>query len=64
MPYEEEEAVKDAVIKKSIKEAGSEVERTEGRGLVKVGGDMAEQSLTRVTDCAMNLRLKYPVLIQ
>lgn len=64
MPYEEEEAVKDAVIKKSIKEAGSEVERTEGRGLVKVGGDMAEQCLTRVTDCAMNLRLKYPVLIQ
>lgn len=64
MPYEEEEAVKDAVIKKSIKEAGSEVERTEGRGLVKVGGDMAEQSLTRVTDCAMNFRLKYPVLIQ
>lgn len=62
MPYEEEEAVKDAVIKKSIKEAGSEVERTEGRGLVKVGGDMAEQSLTRVTDCAMNLRLKYPVM--
>lgn len=62
MPYEEEEAVKDAVIKKSIKEAGSEVERTEGRGLVKVGGDMAEQSLTRVTDCAMNLRLKYLVM--
>lgn len=39
MPYEEEEAVKDGVIKKSIKEAGIEVERMEGRGIVQVGGD-------------------------
>lgn len=40
MAYEEEEAVKDAVIRKSIKEAGIEVERTEGRGILKVGGDI------------------------
>lgn len=39
VPYEEEEAVKDAAIKKLVKEVGTEVERTEGRGIVRVGGD-------------------------
>lgn len=39
MPYEEEEVVKDAAIKKFVKEAGTEVESTEGRGILKVGGD-------------------------
>lgn len=38
--YEEEEAVKDPVLRKLIKEAGAEVERTEGRGILKVGGDL------------------------
>lgn len=37
MAYEEEEAVKDAAIRKLIKEAGTEVERMEGRGTLKVG---------------------------
>lgn len=36
MAYEEEEAVKDAAIRKSIKDLGTEVERTEGRGILKV----------------------------
>lgn len=34
--YEEEEAVKDPAIRKSIKEIAAEVERTEGRGQLKV----------------------------
>lgn len=37
MAYEEEEASKDAAIRKAIKDVGIEVERTEGRGLLKVG---------------------------
>lgn len=40
MAYEEEEAVKDPVLRKLIKEAGCEVERTEGRGILKVGGGL------------------------
>ncbi|XP_011603964.1 uncharacterized protein [Takifugu rubripes] len=34
--YEEEEATKDAAIRKGIKDVGTEVERTEGRGILKV----------------------------
>lgn len=37
MAHEEEEASKDAAIRKAIKESGTEVERTEGRGILKVG---------------------------
>lgn len=37
MAYEEEEASKDAAIRKAIKDVGIEVERTEGRGILKVG---------------------------
>lgn len=37
MAYEEEEATKDAAIRKGIKDVGTEVERTEGRGILKVG---------------------------
>lgn len=37
MAYEEEEASKDAAIRKAIKDVGIEVETTEGRGILKVG---------------------------
>lgn len=34
--HEEEDAVKDPAIRKSIKEAAAEFEKTEGRGQIKV----------------------------
>lgn len=50
MAYEEEEASKDAAIRKAIKDVGTEVERTEGRGILKVGLMLAEQSMARLKE--------------
>lgn len=50
MAYEEEEASKDAAIRKAIKDVGTEVETTEGRGILKVGLVWAEQSLARLKE--------------
>lgn len=44
MAYEEEEASKDAAIRKAIKDVGIEVETTEGRGILKVGFGMTRRA--------------------
>lgn len=37
MPHEEEEVTRNPVIKKEMKSIAAEVEKTEGRGQIKVG---------------------------
>lgn len=46
--HEEEEAIKDPVVRKAIKEVAAEVEKTEGRGQLKVSAGICVKDLTKL----------------
>lgn len=55
VPQSEEEATKDPVIRKSIKEAAAEVEKSEGRGQLKVTLSISD---TKVNDLSISNHVK------
>lgn len=46
--HEEEEAIKDPVVRKAIKEVAAKVEQTEGRGQLKVSVGIGEKVLDKI----------------
>lgn len=46
--HEEEEAIKDPVVRKAIKEVAAKVEQTEGRGQLKVSVVIGEKVLDKI----------------
>lgn len=55
----EEEATKDPVIRKSIKEAAAEVEKSEGRGQLKVTSNTSDADVKDPHWCLIHLTVLY-----
>lgn len=55
----EEEAIKDPVIRKSIKEAAAEVEKSEGRGQLKVTSSTSDAKVKDPYLYLINLKVLY-----